>query len=123
MNDDITINPEKTNRGMQELQHQELFMEKTDDVQMEQQMRMHAAQGVCCPHCGSINESGTMFCASCGNPLERSSIQMPTSVRPADTMSARMSVRSVAPICQAMRLSVLSVVVRVVVSSVPLVIH
>ena len=69
MNDDITINPEKTNRGMQELQHQELFMEKTDDVQMEQQMRMHAALGVSCPHCGSVNEPGAMFCASCGNPM------------------------------------------------------
>ena len=63
------INPEKTNRGMQELQHQELFMEKTDDVQMKQQMRMPAAQGVSCPHCGSVNEPGAMFCASCGNPL------------------------------------------------------
>ena len=69
MNDDITINPEKTNRGMQELQHQELFMEKTDDVQVEQQMQMRAAQGVSCPHCGSVNEPGAMFCASCGNPM------------------------------------------------------
>ena len=73
MNDDITINPEKTNRGMQQIRYQDLYMEKTDDVQMQQQMQTRAAQGVCCSHCGTINEPDAMFCASCGSPLGKKS--------------------------------------------------
>ena len=71
MNDDITLNPEKTSRVMQQLQHQEIAMERTDDMQLEQQMHMREAQGVKCPFCGTINESEAMFCASCGNPISK----------------------------------------------------
>lgn len=69
MNDDITLNPEKTNRGMQQMQYQEIAMERTDDMQMEQQMQMHAAQGVQCPYCGTMNEPEAIYCASCGQPI------------------------------------------------------
>lgn len=69
MNDDITINPERTNRGMQQMQYQDLYVEKTDGVQMQQQMQTRAAQGVYCSNCGTMNEPGAMFCASCGSPL------------------------------------------------------
>ena len=67
MTDDITLNPEKTSRGMQQMQHQELTMEHTEDVQMQQQM--YTGQTVKCPHCGALNELEAMYCASCGNPI------------------------------------------------------
>ena len=44
-------------------------MERTDDMQMEQQMQMRAGQTVKCPHCGALNEPEAMFCASCGQPI------------------------------------------------------
>ena len=69
---DITLNPEKTSRGMQQMQHEEIAMERTDDVQMQQQMQMRAGQAVKCPHCGALNEPEALFCASCGNPIGKS---------------------------------------------------
>jgi predicted amidophosphoribosyltransferase len=71
MNEDITINPERTNRGMQQLQHQELYYEPANDMQMNQQMQMnmHAAHGVACPYCGTINDPEAVFCASCGSQI------------------------------------------------------
>ena len=71
--DEITLNPDRTDRGMQQLQHQEIAMERTDDMQMEQQMQMHAAQGVKCPYCGTMNEPEAVFCASCGQPIGKTS--------------------------------------------------
>ena len=75
MNEDITINPETTNRGMQQLQHQELYYEPANDMQMNQQMQMnmHAAHGVACPYCGTINEPEAVFCASCGSQIGKMS--------------------------------------------------
>lgn len=69
INEDITLNPERTDRGMQQMQYQEMALERTDDQQMEQQMQMYAAQGVQCPHCGAMNEPEAVYCASCGNPI------------------------------------------------------
>ena len=57
MNDDITINPETTNRGINQ--------------QMQQQAQMYAAVGVRCPSCGTMNDEGAMFCASCGTALRK----------------------------------------------------
>ena len=73
MNEDITINPERTNRGAQQMQHEDLFMQRADDMQMGQQMQMNmrAASGVVCPHCGTINDPEAVFCASCGNQIGR----------------------------------------------------
>lgn len=71
MNNDITISPERTDRGMQQMQYQERSMEQTDGMQMEQQMQTYAGQTVRCPHCGATNEPEAMFCASCGNPIGR----------------------------------------------------
>ena len=75
MNEDITINPERTNRGAQQMQHEDLFMQRADDMQMEQQMQMNmrAASGVVCPHCGTINDPEAVFCASCGSQIGKMS--------------------------------------------------
>ena len=51
------------------MQHQEIALERTDDVQTAQQMQVHAAQGVQCPHCGAMNEPEAIYCASCGQPI------------------------------------------------------
>ena len=69
MNDDITLNPERTGSRSQQLQRDELTRERTFDTQTQQAMQMHSAQGVQCPHCGTINKPEAMFCASCGNPI------------------------------------------------------
>ena len=75
MNEDITINPERTNRGAQQMQREDLFMQRADDMQMgpQMQMNMHAASGVVCPHCGTINDPEAVFCASCGSQIGRMS--------------------------------------------------
>ena len=75
MNEDITINPERTNRGAQQMQHEDLFMQRADDMQMAQQMQMNmrAASGVVCPHCGTINDPEAVFCASCGSQIGKMS--------------------------------------------------
>ena len=56
MNEDITINPERTNRGMQQVQREERYREPADNFHMGQQMQMNmrAAQGVPCPYCGTV---------------------------------------------------------------------
>ncbi|MCH5309146.1 MAG: zinc ribbon domain-containing protein [Prevotella sp.] len=69
MNDDITLNPEKTDRGTQELQRGELSLEQPVAEQTAQAMQMQTAQAVKCPHCGAANDAEAMFCASCGNPI------------------------------------------------------
>ena len=69
MNDDITLDPGQSNSSSQQLQREELTMEKAVETRSQQAMHMHSAQGVECPHCGTINEPEAMFCASCGNPI------------------------------------------------------
>ena len=69
MNEDITLDPAKEVSRMQELQHQELTMDKPAEGQPQQQMLARAAQGVACPHCGAINDPEAAFCASCGKPI------------------------------------------------------
>jgi predicted amidophosphoribosyltransferase len=75
MNEDITINPERTNRGVQQFQHEERYRETVDNFQMGQQMQMNmrAAQGVPCPYCGTINDPEAVFCASCGRQIGKMS--------------------------------------------------
>ena len=57
------------------MQHEDLFMERADNVQMGQQMQMnmHAASSVVCPHCGTINDPEAVFCASCGSQIGKMS--------------------------------------------------
>ena len=69
MNEDITLDPAKDASGVQELQRQELTMEKPQEGVTQQQMRTHAAQGVQCPYCGTMNEPEAVYCASCGKPI------------------------------------------------------
>lgn len=69
--DDITLNPGKANGFSQELQREELIMDTSVETEMHSAMamNMHAAAGVQCPQCGTVNEPDAMFCASCGAPL------------------------------------------------------
>jgi len=69
MNDDITLNPENTDRGMQDLQQQELVREAPIDEKVEQKVQTQAAYGIQCPNCGTVNEPEARFCASCGKPI------------------------------------------------------
>lgn len=73
MNEDITLHPENSTVNAQELQHEELVMERETDTQSAQQMQMRSAAGIQCPHCGTINEPEALFCASCGEPIGKAS--------------------------------------------------
>jgi len=67
---DISFNPEKTDRGMQELQRQELTQSRPEgDVMLAQAVNYNSAGSVRCPYCGTINDPDALFCASCGKPL------------------------------------------------------
>lgn len=69
---DITLNPERTSRGSQELQREELVMDRPV-VEQQQAVQFQTASGRQCPYCGTINEPDAMFCASCGQPLGKMS--------------------------------------------------
>ena len=69
---DITLNPERTSKGAQELQREELVMDRPA-VEQQQAVQFQSANGVQCPYCGTINEPDAMFCASCGQPLGKAS--------------------------------------------------
>lgn len=69
---DITLNPERTDRGSQVLQREELVMDRPAEKQ-QQAVQFQTANGVQCPYCGTINEPDAMFCASCGQPLGKTS--------------------------------------------------
>lgn len=69
---DITLNPERTSRGAQELQREELVMDRPV-VEQQQAVQFQTANGVQCPYCGTVNEPDAMFCASCGQPLGKMS--------------------------------------------------
>lgn len=67
---DITLNPDKSSRGVQQLQRQELTMHRPDaDNIQAQAVNYNSAASVKCPYCGTINEPDALFCASCGKPL------------------------------------------------------
>jgi len=44
-------------------------MERNMPGEQQQAMLQQAANGVQCPYCGTVNDPGVMFCASCGRPL------------------------------------------------------
>ena len=69
MIDDITQNPERTDRASQQLQREELIRERMDEPIAQQAMQANIANGVQCPHCGTVNDPDVLFCASCGNPI------------------------------------------------------
>lgn len=69
MIDDITQNPERTDRASQQLQREELIREHMDEPIAQQAMQANIANGVQCPHCGTVNDPDALFCASCGNPI------------------------------------------------------
>ena len=59
---DITINPERTSRGAQELQREELVMDRPA-VEQRQAVQFQSANGLQCPYCGTVNEPDAIFCA------------------------------------------------------------
>lgn len=69
MIDDITQNPERTDRASQQLQREELTRVRTEEPLSQQAMQMNSASGVVCPHCGTVNDPDALFCASCGNAI------------------------------------------------------
>ena len=69
MIDDITQNPERTDRASQQLQREELIRDRMDEPIAQQAMQANIANGVQCPHCGTVNDPDALFCASCGNPI------------------------------------------------------
>lgn len=69
MIDDITYRPEQTDKGSQQLQRDEFVREAEVVQETKTQMLAKGAEGVACPHCGTVNEPEAMFCASCGKPL------------------------------------------------------
>lgn len=66
---DITQNPERTNRASQLLQREELTRVRTEEPLTQQAMQMKSASGIVCPHCGTVNEPEALFCSSCGNAI------------------------------------------------------
>ena len=66
---DITQNPERTNRVSQPLQREELTRVRTEEPLTQQAMQMKSASGIVCPHCGTVNEPEALFCSSCGNAI------------------------------------------------------
>jgi predicted amidophosphoribosyltransferase len=40
-----------------------------DEPIAQQAMQANIANGVQCPHCGTVNDPDALFCASCGNPI------------------------------------------------------
>ena len=69
MIDDITQNPERTDRASQQLQREELTRVRTEEPLSQQAIQMKSASGVVCPHCGTVNDPDALFCASCGNAI------------------------------------------------------
>ena len=67
---DMSFNSEKTDRGMQELQRQELTKRRPVGNEIKAQaVNYNTAGSVKCPYCGTINDPDALFCASCGKPL------------------------------------------------------
>ena len=65
-------NTERTTRP-QELQ-KELELQRENphvEVAHQQQQRQQAAAGRACPFCGAVNEPEALFCAQCGQPINK----------------------------------------------------
>jgi len=55
------------------MQRQEISLTRDADMVSQQQMQMRAAHGVKCPHCGTVNDQEALYCASCGQPIGKTS--------------------------------------------------
>lgn len=66
---DSTIRPEQASRDMQPMQHDARVMDTEFTQQSMSQPRQLQSQAVICPHCGTVNDPESLFCASCGRPL------------------------------------------------------
>lgn len=69
MNDN-TLDPEKSDSGVKELQREEFTYERpTAEPAQAQAYQFNTAGSIKCPKCGTVNDSDALFCASCGAPL------------------------------------------------------
>ena len=71
MNEDITLHPERNTEGMLEIQHEGIVLTSDAESHARQQMQMQSAAGVRCPYCGTINDPEAIYCASCGQPISK----------------------------------------------------
>ena len=71
MNEDITLHPERNTEGMLEIQHEGIVLTSDAESHARQQMQMQSAAGVRCPYCGTINDPEARYCASCGQPISK----------------------------------------------------
>ena len=72
MINDNPLNTERTVRP-QELQ-KELELQREDqhvEAAQQQQQQQRAAAGRLCPFCGAVNEPEALFCAQCGQPINK----------------------------------------------------
>ena len=72
MNNDNLSNIERTARS-HELQKELQRQHENQHVEVAQQQRQqqHAAAGRVCPFCGAVNEPEALFCAQCGQPINK----------------------------------------------------
>ena len=74
MNDDIS-NMEQTQRTARPQEMLQRTMkpqgEELPVQQMQQQQLQHQAGGKMCPFCGAVNDPEAMFCAQCGQPINK----------------------------------------------------
>lgn len=62
---DSTQNQDRINRGAEPLYREH----SAQQPQYQQAMQANTANGIQCPHCGTINEPEALYCASCGEPI------------------------------------------------------
>lgn len=67
---DNTLDPEKSDSGVKELQREEFTYERPmAEPAQAQAYQFNTAENIHCPNCGTVNDSDALFCASCGAPL------------------------------------------------------
>lgn len=69
MTEETTFRPSAGHSGQQMMQHEELSLSRETTGNMATQTRARQAEGVACPHCGTVNDAEASYCASCGKPL------------------------------------------------------
>ena len=74
MNNDFPFNnapADVTARPQQMRQREAQPMDQMGPMRTMQQPQQRQAAGKACPYCGAINEPEAMFCAQCGQPINK----------------------------------------------------
>lgn len=66
---EFTIGQGHEDVGKQMLKHDDLVGTEQSKTEENSQAAIQTAESVACPFCGSPNDSGAVFCLSCGKPL------------------------------------------------------